>query len=41
MFLIDEMHFCYVSLILITNVKTQVRKGLILYNNANGVIALK
>jgi hypothetical protein len=27
--------------ILITNVKTQTRKGLILYSGANGIIALK
>ncbi len=33
--------FCYVSPILITNAKTQTRKGLILYNNANGIITLK
>ncbi len=32
---------CYVNLILISNVKTQERKGLILYNNANGIIAFK
>jgi hypothetical protein len=32
---------CYASLILIINVKTQVKKGLILYNNANGIITLK
>jgi hypothetical protein len=32
---------CYVSPILIMNAKTQARKGLILYNNANGIIALK
>jgi hypothetical protein len=33
--------FCYVSLILITNPKTQARKNLILYNNANGITTLK
>jgi len=33
--------FCYASLILISNAKTQARKGLILYNNANGISALK
>jgi hypothetical protein len=27
--------FCYASPVLISNVKTQIRKGLILYNNAN------
>jgi hypothetical protein len=27
--------FCYASPILISNVKTQTKKGLILYNNAN------
>jgi hypothetical protein len=32
---------CYASLILIINVKTQARKGLILYNIANGIITLK
>jgi hypothetical protein len=32
---------CYASPILITNAKTQVRKSLILYNNANGIFALK
>jgi hypothetical protein len=32
---------CYVSLILITNAKTQARKGLILYNNANGISTFK
>jgi hypothetical protein len=32
---------CYVNLILITNAKTQARKGLILYNNANGITTLK
>jgi len=32
---------CYASLILIINVKTQVKKGLILYNSANGIITLK
>ncbi len=33
--------FCYVSLFLITNVKTKARKGLILYNNANVITTLK
>jgi hypothetical protein len=33
--------FCYVNLFLISNVKTEARKGLILYNSANGIIALK
>jgi hypothetical protein len=33
--------FCYVSPILITNAKSQAMKGLILYNNANGIISLK
>jgi hypothetical protein len=33
--------FCYVSSILITNSKTQARKGLILYNIANGITTLK
>ncbi len=33
--------FCYANLVLISNVKTQARKGLILYNNANGINALK
>jgi hypothetical protein len=28
-------------LVLISNVKTQARKGLILYNNANEIIAFK
>ncbi len=32
---------CYVSLVLITNAKTQARKSLILYSIANGIIALK
>ncbi len=32
---------CYVSLFLISNAKTQARKGLILYNSANVIIALK
>jgi hypothetical protein len=32
---------CYANLILISNAKTQARKGLILYNSANGIIALK
>jgi len=32
---------CYVNLILITNAKTQARKGLILYNNVNGITTLK
>jgi len=33
--------FCYASPILITNAKTQARKGLILYNNVNGITTLK
>ncbi len=33
--------FSYVNLVLISNAKTQVRKGLILYNNANGITILK
>jgi len=33
--------FCHFNPILITNAKTQARKGLILYSNANGNIALK
>jgi hypothetical protein len=32
---------CYANLILITHAKTHVRKGLILYSSANGIIALK
>jgi hypothetical protein len=32
---------CYASLVLIANAKTQARKGLILYNNANGITTLK
>jgi hypothetical protein len=32
---------CYANPLLITNAKTQARKDLILYNNANGIIALK
>jgi hypothetical protein len=32
---------CYVNPILITNAKSQARKGLILYNNANGIITYK
>jgi hypothetical protein len=40
-FLIDELHFCHANLVLISNAKTQARKGLILYNNANEIIALK
>jgi hypothetical protein len=32
---------CYASPILVTNAKSQARKGLILYNNANKIIALK
>ncbi len=39
MFSINEMH--YANPILITNVKTQARKGLILYNSANGITTLK
>ncbi len=33
--------FYYASPILITNAKIEARKGLILYNNANGIILLK
>jgi hypothetical protein len=33
--------FYYASPILITNAKIEARKGLILYNNANGIIVLK
>jgi hypothetical protein len=33
--------FCYASPILITNAKTQANKGLIMCNNANGIVALK
>jgi hypothetical protein len=33
--------FCYVNLVLITNCKTQARKGLILYNIANEITTLK
>jgi hypothetical protein len=32
---------CYANPILITNAKTQARKHLILYNDANAIIALK
>ncbi len=32
--------FCYANSILITNSKTQARKGLILYNIANGITTL-
>jgi hypothetical protein len=32
---------CYASLILITNAKTQIRKGLILYNIENWIITSK
>ncbi len=39
MFSIDEMH--YANPILVTNAKTQARKGLILYNSANGITTLK
>jgi hypothetical protein len=39
MFSIDEMQ--YANTILITNAKTQARKGLILYNSVNGIITLK
>jgi hypothetical protein len=31
----------YANPILITNVKTQARKGLVLYNSANGITTLK
>jgi hypothetical protein len=33
--------FCYANLVLITNSETQARKGLILYNIANGITTLK
>jgi hypothetical protein len=33
--------FCHFNPILITNAKTQARKGLILYNSANGITTLK
>jgi hypothetical protein len=33
--------FCYNNPILITNAKTQARRGLILYNTTNGTITLK
>jgi hypothetical protein len=33
--------FCYANLILISNAKTQARKGLILYNSANGIFCIK
>jgi hypothetical protein len=33
--------FCYANLVLITNSKTQARKGLILYNITNGVTTLE
>jgi hypothetical protein len=29
--------FCYIGSLLITNAKPQAKKGLILYNNVNGV----
>jgi hypothetical protein len=32
--------FCYANLVLISNAKTQARKGLILYNSAIGISAL-
>ncbi len=32
--------FCYVKFVLISNAKTQARKGLILYNSANEINAL-
>ncbi len=41
MFSIDEMHFFNTSPILITNAKTQTKRGLILYSIANGITALK
>jgi hypothetical protein len=40
-FSIDEMPFYYASPILITNVKTQARKGLILCNSANEIITFE
>ncbi len=41
MFSIDEIHSKNISPILITNAKTQTKRGLILYSNANGITALK
>ncbi len=32
---------CYTILMLTSNIKTQARKGLILYNTSNGIIGLK
>jgi len=32
---------CYTSLVLMSNLKIQARKGLILYNRANGIIFKK
>jgi len=40
-FSIDQVYFFYVNPILITNAKTQTRKGLILYSSANGISTLK
>jgi hypothetical protein len=40
-FSIDDMLFYYASPILITNAKTQARKGLILCNSANGIITFE
>jgi hypothetical protein len=40
-FQLMKYFFCYASSILITNSKTQARKGLILYNITNGITTLK
>jgi hypothetical protein len=32
---------CYASLVLLSNAKTQARKGLTLYNSANGISVIK
>jgi len=32
---------CYTSLMLVSNIKTQAKKGLILYNTSNGIIGFK
>ncbi len=41
MFSIDEMHSLLCCPFLITNAKTQIREGLILYSTTNGIIALQ
>ncbi len=33
--------FCFISPVLVSNLKTQARKGLILYNISNGIITRK